>query len=275
MASMQTSAPKPPVTDLMYSTGSVVEELHVWVAPNSLAHASLRSSMSTAMIVDAPASRAPAMAASPTPPQPNTATVSPRRDAAGVDGGADAGHHAAAEQPGGRGRRRGVDLRALPGGDERLLGERADAERRRQHGAVGQRHLLGGVVGGEAVPRLAPQAGPALAAHGPPVEDHEVAGRDVGDAGPDGLDDAGGLVAEQEREVVVDAALAVVQVGVADPAGLDLRRRASPGPGIGDDDRLDGDRLALGAGDDSSDFLRHAGNVVDTSVPERAAPATR
>ena len=47
------------------------------------------------------------------------------------------------------------------------------------------------------------------------------------------LDDAGGLVAEQEREVVVDAALAVVQVGVADAAGLHLARppRRGPGPG--------------------------------------------
>ena len=45
-----------------------------------------------------------------------------------------------------------------------------------------QRHLLRGVVGGEAVPRLAAAARPALAAHGPPVEDHEVAGRHVGDA---------------------------------------------------------------------------------------------
>ena len=38
----------------------------------------------------------------------------------------------------------------------------------------------------------------------------------------DRLDPAGGLVAEQERELVVDPALAVVQVGVADAAGLDL-----------------------------------------------------
>src|SRR3954454_15557095 len=78
MASMHTSAPLPPVTDLMYSTGSVLRELQVWVAPNSFAHSSLRSSMSTATIVCAPASRAPAIAASPTPPHPNTATESPR-----------------------------------------------------------------------------------------------------------------------------------------------------------------------------------------------------
>ncbi len=50
----------------------------MWVAPKSLAHASFWSSMSTATIVAAPASRAPAIAALPTPPQPNTATVSPR-----------------------------------------------------------------------------------------------------------------------------------------------------------------------------------------------------
>ena len=75
---MQTSAPKPPVTDRMKATGSVRDELHVCVAPNSVAQASLRSSMSTATIVDAPASAEPAIAASPTPPQPNTATVLPR-----------------------------------------------------------------------------------------------------------------------------------------------------------------------------------------------------
>jgi hypothetical protein len=50
----------------------------VWVAPNPLAHSSFVSSTSMAMIVLAPARRAPAMAASPTPPQPHTATESPR-----------------------------------------------------------------------------------------------------------------------------------------------------------------------------------------------------
>ena len=50
----------------------------MWVAPNFFAHSSFWSSMSTAMIVVAPASSAPAIAASPTPPQPNTATLSPR-----------------------------------------------------------------------------------------------------------------------------------------------------------------------------------------------------
>ena len=46
------------------------------------------------------------------------------------------------------------------------------------------------------------------------------------------LDHPGRLVTEQEREVVVDPTLAVVEVGVADAAGLDLTS-ASPGPGSG------------------------------------------
>ena len=45
----------------------------------------------------------------------------------------------------------------------------------------------------------------------------------------------GGLVAEQERVVVVDAALAVGQVGVADAAGLDVDDHLARA-GIGDDD---------------------------------------
>ena len=49
------------------------------VAPKPRAASSFRSSTSTAMIVVAPTTLAPAMAALPTPPQPITATESPRR----------------------------------------------------------------------------------------------------------------------------------------------------------------------------------------------------
>ena len=62
--------------------------------------------------------------------------------------------------------------------------------------------------------------------------------------GADLLDHAGRLVAEQERVVVVDAALAVVQVGVADPAGLDPHHRLA-GPRVGHHDGGDLDRRAL------------------------------
>ena len=70
------------------------------------------------------------MAASPTPPQPNTATVSPRLHLAGVHGGAEAGHDAAAESPAASGRAAGSTLARLARGHEGLLGEGADAQRR-------------------------------------------------------------------------------------------------------------------------------------------------
>ena len=63
-------------------------------------------------------------------------------------------------------------------------------------------------------------------------------------------------MAEEEGEVVVDPALAVVQVGVAHAAGLDCDERLT-GTGVGHDDRLDRHRLALGPGDHSTYFLGH------------------
>ena len=77
MASITTSAPNPPVSSLIPATGSVVRELSTSVAPNPRAHSSFLSSTSTAMMVRAPASWAPRIAPSPTPPQPITATLSP------------------------------------------------------------------------------------------------------------------------------------------------------------------------------------------------------
>ena len=177
-------------------------------------------------------------------------------DAAGVDGGAEAGHDAAPQQTGGGGRRRRVDLRALPGGDQRLLGEGTDAQRGAERGAVGQRHLLRGVVRREAVPGPAATAGPALAAHGTPVQDDEVARRDVGDTVADRLDHTGRLVPQEERELVVDAAVAVVQVGVAHPAGLHPDERLAR-PGVGHQDGLERHGGTLRPGDHPLHLVRH------------------
>ena len=116
------------------------------------------------------------------------------------------------------------------------------------------------------------QAGAALAAHGAPVEDDEVAGRHVGHALADRLDRAGRLVAEQERELVVDAALAVVQVGVAHPARLDAHHGLA-GPGVGHDDVDELDLGSLGSGDDSLDGLRHGCSSLDTTAVSRHANA--
>ena len=54
-------------------------EAKVWVAPKALACSSLNGIGSTAMILRAPAMRAPCTALMPMPPTPSTATVSPGR----------------------------------------------------------------------------------------------------------------------------------------------------------------------------------------------------
>jgi hypothetical protein len=84
----------------------------------------------------------------------------------------------------------------------------------------------------------------------------EVAGRHAGDVRSHRLDQTGRLVAQEEREVVVDAAFPVVQVGVAHAARLDGDDRLAR-PGIGHHDRLDRHRLALGLGHHSTHLLRH------------------
>ena len=187
-------------------------------------------------------------------------------DVAGVDGGAEAGHHATAEQPGDLGLGGRVDLGALAGGDQGLLGERADAESRREFGAVGKRHLLLGVVRVEAVPRAAAEAGAAVAADGPPVQYDEVAGLDVRDTLADRLHDPGRLVTEQEGKLIVDAALAIVQVGMADTARLDLHHRL-PRTRIRDRDLLDRDRRTLTRRHHTTHRLTHPPTLAASPAP--------
>src|SRR5215211_4253816 len=148
-----------------------------------------------------------------------------------VHDGPEPGHDPAADQAGRLGPGGRVDLDRLAVGDQADLGEGADADGGGQRGAVLQGHLLAGVAAGKAVPGAAAPAGAALTARRPPRQNNEVAGGEVGHAGPDRLDLPGRLVAEQERELVVDRALAVVQVGVADPAGLHPDQRL-PRPGV-------------------------------------------
>ena len=79
--------------------GSRCLELTVWVAPISRAVASFRSSMSTAMILAAPARFAPAIGGVADAAAADHGDAVAPADFAGVDGRADAGHHAAAQQP--------------------------------------------------------------------------------------------------------------------------------------------------------------------------------
>ena len=220
-----------------------------------------------AMIGDAPASRAPAIAASPTPPQPITATESPRETLPVFTA---APRPAITPQPSRPDHRRvgvRIDLRALPFVHKGLLGERADAERRGQLRAVGQRHRLAGIEGVEAVPRPAAAARPAVAAHRSPVQHDEVADLDMGDRASCRLDDACRLMAEQERELVVDAAVTVGQVGVAHPARLNPHDHIVRA-GIRDGDVDELDRGTLAAGDDTLNLLWHGKDLSESELQD-------
>ena len=163
----------------------------------------------------------------------------PASDAPRVDGCAESGHDAASEQANSC-RVGGGYLRALTSSDEGLLDERPDAEGRGELGPIGEGHLLLRVVRREAVPRLALQTGPARTTDCAPVEDDEVTRGDLAHARPNRLDNPRCLVSQKEREAVVDATLAVVQVGVADPARLDDDDGlARPRIGHDDIDQLD------------------------------------
>src|SRR4029453_5554481 len=117
----------------------------------------------------------------------------------------------------------------------------------------------------EAVPRAPLRHGATGAARGPPRDDDAVAGLHVRDALADGFDNARRLVTEEEREVVVDATLPIVEVGVADTARPHLHERF-PGSGIGHRDRLDRDRLLLRLCDHSPHFWPHGGRVASRRV---------
>ena len=168
-------------------------------------------------------------------------------DAARVLRGAEAGHHAAAEQT------RGLRLRrrrrpSSPDPRRRASSPRTRRCRARATARVPSSSVIFCVALCVAKqyhgrPRRHARHSPHTARQ---LRTTKSPGATPVTSGADRFDDARGLVAEQEREVVADAAFAVVQVGVADAARLHLHERFA-GTGIGHDDRLDGDGL-LGAG---------------------------
>ncbi len=164
------------------------------------------------------------------------------------------GHHPTPEQTHHRRIGLRVDLGALAFVDESLVGERPDPQRRRQFGAVGESHLLRRIVGVEAIPGGALLAGSAFPAHRTPVQHHDITDLDMSDSIADRFDGARGFVAEQERELVVDAALAVMQIGMTHPARGDGDHDIVRA-GIGNGDRLDRDGLTLRLGDDGMNGL--------------------
>ena len=219
------------------------------------AHSSFRSSMSTAMIVRAPASRAPAIAASPTPPQPKTATVSPRPTPPVLIAAPTPAITPQPSRPAAVGGAAGSTLVHCPEWTS-VFSAKAPMPSAGESSVPSASVIFCVALWvAKQYQGLPLSAGAALPAHRPPVQDHVVADRHVGDALADRRDQAGGLVAEQERELVVDPALAVVQVGVADPAGLHVDDRLAR-TRIGHEDRLDADRCTLAAGDDALHLVR-------------------
>jgi hypothetical protein len=171
---------------------------------------------------------------------------------------ADAGEHRAPEQGGGV-ERQFLGHRHDGGGrHDDLFGERAEAE---GHVVVALRR--GGPAGGDAQPRFAAQAEPALPAGRRPVEHDVLPGADDG---------AGGLVAEHQRERRREGPVDHGQVGVAD-AG-----RAYPDPhlaraGRGQVDLLDL-RLRADTGDDERPRHRWIA-LVSWNSASPCAPSSR
>ncbi len=157
------------------------------------------------------------MAAQPTPPQPITATLWPRRTPPVFSAAPKPAITPQPSSPAAAGDTAGSTLVHCRGCTSVFC---ATAQRGSQRRAVGESHPLGRVVGVEAAPRLAAQAGAAPPAHRTPVEHDEVARRHIAYASAHDVDQAGRLVPEQEREVVADPAVAIVQVSVADAARL-------------------------------------------------------
>ena len=150
----------------------------------------------------------------------------------GVDGGPETGHHAAADQGRRLGPYRRVNRHRLAGVHQAQLREGADPERRGQLGAVVEAHALARVAAVEAIPRAPAAATPARPARRAPGDHHRLAAGHVVDARSDGLHAARRLMAEKVGEVISDAAFAIVEVGVADPAGNDPDQGFT-GPGQG------------------------------------------
>jgi hypothetical protein len=158
------------------------------------------------------------------PAAPDHRDAGARLHLGGIDDGADAGHHAAADKRGHLEGHRPVDPYHRLHGHHGLLGEGADAEPERHLArGVGQRRGQPGPgppdLGAEL--RLAAEAEPAPAAGRYPDEDHVIAWLDHGHAGADRHDLARALVAKGRGQLSrAQGAVLDGPVGMADAAGL-------------------------------------------------------
>ncbi len=190
--------------------------------------------------------RAPCRTDCPTPPQPMIATVEPGLIWRGVEGGADAGGDAAADERELFRRQVGVDLHAHRLFDLHLLGEGAEAGHPADLGAVrpGALHVHAGRAHALAELGLVVQAEEAVAARGDERGDDPVTRLHAGDLGADREHRAGALVPEDQWRAHRHLALVGGDVGVADAARVDVQTHAR-GPEIREGDLLDHQRLVV------------------------------
>src|SRR5262249_27033694 len=242
----KTSAPRPPLSALAAATASSRLAFTPRAAPMRCASSSLASSMSTAMIFAAPASRAPCTAASPTAPDHHHRIGV--ADMGDVERRADARHHAAADQAGAierdvpRNRDRLLllhDAVFAEGADEHQMLELFAACAPRLGGAIELHRLrtLGEIV--LAQDREAAVAIVAVAAMRVPRQDDVIALLQLPHGGACLLDHPRGFMAEHDRHRIAQRAVDHFEIGVAKTRGAHAHQHVRWG------ERRGGDRLDL------------------------------
>ena len=232
------------------------------VAPRASASARFAGSRSTATIRPAPASRAAATSCRPTPPQPTTQTLSPTATRAALrtaptavttpqpssdacQSGSAAGigtAHAAGTTA--RSAKQATKLKCCAG--------RPSASRSRLVPSSSIPAHARSPATSQRLRRPAAQAA-AAPAGGDEAERDVVAGRDVVDALPHGLDDAGALVPEHHRHAAgAEVAVGEVEVGVAHAGGGDAHEQLAGARRL-ELDLLDGERRVVGVQDGGAD----------------------
>ena len=224
------SAPLPPVSSFTRATGSPSAALTVWVAPNFMANSSWLSRRSTAMMVVALARAAPMMTLMPTPPQPTTATLLPGVTLALLT---TAPTPVGTQQPmsAAWGMGVGISMGTQPiSGTTAYSAKQATLPMWWMRVSPLCRRCVPSIMFGPVAMWLShtcelperqelqrPQAGTK-------GQYHLLAGADGGDAGADGLDGAGSLVAQHHGQGDGGVAVHEVAVAAADAGGPDFHQ---------------------------------------------------
>ncbi len=232
---------RPPLIAVTRSATFSVLALIVCVAPNFLAASSLASAMSIAMIGAAPAIRAPCTLFKPTPPQPMTSALAPVWTFAVLTTAPNPVSTPQAISAAASNLMSSGIFGDLALVNDRVLGEGARAQ------AVHDRLALRAVDRRRLVERKnflaehrrTARARPAEAAGADQRRDHMIARFYAQDSRADRVDDPGGFVPVDRRQIATPGAVDKENIAVADRAGLHLDPDLA-GAGLGKLDLLDG-----------------------------------